>query len=151
MTSSGFGRELDNLLKKISFTKDDVQDLGDEILKTLAERLHELIVLNSPKASGDYSKGWKVNDVEGNEVTVTNPDEKKFTILEFTGRPSGRINAPPGKMLHFVINGEDIFVTFIDHPGFQPEPHVRPALEQLEREAKDIMLKMIKKKFPIFT
>lgn len=139
---------LNKLKRKLLFTSTDIDDLGYEILNALSIRLHELIVEKAPKDSGDYAKEWKIGEIQDNKVKISNPDNKKFTMLEFTGRRSGRIHGKP--LLHFTIDGEDVFVAFVDHPGFQPEPHVRPALTQLGRESKQIILDVIKKKFPMF-
>lgn len=151
MTLSWTGDSLNKLVEQITFTDDQIKDLVDELLQALGKRLHELIFEKSPKDKGDYAEGWKLNDVQGNEITITNPDGKKFTILEFTGKRQTHIEAKPGKVLHFVIDGKDIFVKFSNPGAFGPEPHVRPALEQLGREALDIMLKIIKTKFPAFS
>lgn len=142
----------DNTLKKLSdkftFSDGDISELAENILKALGKRLQELIQERAPFDTGVYASDWKVGSVVDNTITVSNPDGKLFTILEFTGRRPGKIKGKP--LLHFTINGKDIFVTFINHPGTNPEPHVRPALEQLGREAKDIILPIVKKQFPIF-
>ena len=143
-------KSLDKLVEKLTFTDDEIKNLTKDILIALATRLQSLIEEKSPKKSGKYAKEWKVNDVQDNKITVSNPDGKLFTILEFTGKRQTHIEAAPGKVLHFVINGQDIFVKFSNPGAFDPIPHVRPALEDLGREGKGIILDIIKKKFPMF-
>lgn len=148
MTLSWKNNSLEKLTKNLTFTDSEIKELGEEVLQALGDRLQELIEERSPKDTGKYASEWKVDPIQENTITVSNPDGLKFTLLEFTGRRPSKIQGKP--LLHFVINGRDIFVTFVNHPGFQPEPHVRPALEQLGREAKGIMVDIIKKKLPIF-
>ena len=139
---------LDQLRKRVIISDNQLDELKEEILKALATRLRDLIEEKAPKDTGKYAKEWKVGEPTATSINITNPDGLKYTILEFTGRSPGKIKGNP--LLHFVIGGKDIFVTFVNHPGTQPEPHVRPALEQLGREAKKIILDMIKEKFPMF-
>lgn len=139
---------LKKLIDKLTFTDKEIKELSTAILKALGKRLEELIQERAPFDTGVYAGDWKVNDVDGNSISVTNPDGKLFTILEFTGRRKGRIHGKP--FLHFTINGVDIIVAFVDHPGTQPDPHVTPALEQLGLEGKEIIVKIFKDKFPAF-
>lgn len=148
MTITFKDNSLQKLIDNLTFTDQEIKDLSTDILKALGKRLEELIQERSPFDTGVYSADWKVNDVDGNSISVTNPDGKLFTILEFTGRRKGRIHGNP--FLHFTINGVDIIVAFVDHPGTQPEPHVRPALEQLGREGEEIIVKIFKDRFPMF-
>ena len=141
---------LDKIIDKFTFSDKEIAELTEEILKALATRLRDLIEEKAPKDTGKYAKEWKVGEPTATSINITNPDGLKYTILEFTGRRPSKIEAKKGGVLHFTIGGKDIFVAFVNHPGTQPEPHVRPALEQLGREAKKIILDMIKKKFPMF-
>jgi len=139
---------LEKLAENVTFSDSEIDELAKEILEALVNRLQELIEKRSPKDTGKYASEWSVGEVEGNSITVSNPDDLKFTLLEFTGRRKGKIEGNP--LLHFVINGIDILVTFVNHPGTQPEPHVRPALEDLGRAAKQIMIDIFQQKFPNF-
>lgn len=142
---------LDGMVKKFTWTDSQINDFTKEALQELAKRLHELIQEKAPKKSGEYADSWKVDDVNNNKITVSSPDGNKFTILEFTGKRQTHVEAAPGKVLHFVINGEDIFVKWSNPGAFGPIPHVRPALEQLGREGKEIIVKIMKKRFPVFS
>lgn len=148
MTITFDSNNLEKLTENVTFTDSEINDLVKEILEALGKRLQELIEKRSPRDTGKYASEWSVGDVQENTITVSNPDNLKFTLLEFTGRRKSRIKGKP--LLHFLINGIDIFVTFVDHPGFQPEPHVRPALEDLGREGKQIMIDVFQQKFPNF-
>ena len=141
---------LDKLIEKLTFTDDEIKNLTKDILEALGKKLQGLIEEKSPKDTGKYAKDWKVNDVQDNKITVSNPDGKKFTLFEFTGRRPSKIEAKKGGVLHFTIGGKDIFVTFMNHPGFSVQPHVIPSLETLGREGKQIIVDIIKQKFPMF-
>jgi len=39
------------------------------------------------------------------------------------------INAKPGGMLHFVIDGEDIYARSVTHPPIPPRPYMGPAFD----------------------
>lgn len=117
-------------------------------LKMLGERLRELIELYAPKKSGDYSKSWWVDEPQGNAIYIRTDDGLKARMLEFTGRRPSRIHGNP--ILHFQIAGQDIFVHWVDHPGFPAKPHIRRAMRQLQKEAPSIIYAALGKHVKIF-
>ena len=141
---------LEKLQKKIIITDKQLDELGELILIALADRYVELVQEKSPKKTGKYASEWKREEPEDNKISVTNPDGKLYNILEFTGRRKLHITPKNAKSLHFVIGGVDIFVMFSNPGATSPEPHARPALEDLGREAKKIVFDVTKKKFPMF-
>lgn len=145
------GNTPDQLAEKITINKDQLRKLKDEVLIELAEFLKTKIQEKAPKKSGEYSGNWKVNDPQNDKITVTNPDGKLFTILEFTGKRPTAIEAKEAKALHFVIDGVDIFVKFSNPGGFSPQPHVVPSLQELGRnEGERIIKNLIKNRIPAF-
>ena len=139
-----------DIAKKLELTDNDIDEMSDDILTALGGRLLQLIQKKAPKKSGKYADSWKLGDVNNNIITVSSPDGKLFTILEFTGKRKTHIEAEPGKVLHFVIDGKDIFVKFSNPGPSDAQPHVVPSLEELGREGKEIILKIVKRRFPIF-
>jgi HK97 gp10 family phage protein len=49
--------------------------------------------------------------------------------VEFGTRPH-KIKAAPGKMLHFKVNGRDVFAKEVNHPGTPAQPFLHPAHER---------------------
>ncbi|MCV0398553.1 MAG: hypothetical protein K5785_01005 [Nitrosarchaeum sp.] len=124
--------------------------LGPKILTALGNRLVDLIQENAPYSSGAYAEGWKLDQVSQTKAIISNPDGKKFTILEFTGKRPTHIEAKRAKALHFVIDGQDVFVKFSNPGGFAAKPHVRPAMKQLMREARDIIYAVLGDELKMF-
>jgi len=142
--------DVDKLRKKLVISQTQIDDLGKDILIALADRLVELIKEKAPKKSGKYKEGWKREDPKDEAIAITNPDGLLYNVLEFTGRRKMHITPKNVKVLHFVIDGKDIFVMFSNPGATQPEPHVRPSLEVLGREAVSMIMEIIKDKFPFF-
>ena len=141
---------LQTLRKKLVVSESEVDAIVEDILVAMGTRLHELIVQMSPVNEGKYAGSWKLQTPDSRSIKITNPDGLKYTILEFTGTRPHKIEPKNSQFLHFVINGKDIYVKSVNHPGTQPDPHVRPALEQLGRDVAKIVDKAITKKFPFF-
>ncbi len=51
------------------------------------------------------------------------------------------------KVLHFEINGEDIFAKIVHHPGFKSRPHFTPALNKNKRLYEIEIAKAIERAF----
>jgi len=142
--------DVEKIRNKLVISSSKIDELGNDILIKLADRLVELIQEKAPKKSGKYADAWKREDPKDGEIAITNPDGLLYNVLEFTGRRQLHIVPNKAKVLHFVIDGKDIFVMWSNPAATQPEPHVRPALEVLGREAVPMILDIIKDKFPIF-
>lgn len=149
--------DADKLRKKLVISESQIEELGKDILIKMADRLVELIKEKAPRSKDSaavgthYADNWKREDPKDGAIAITNPDGLLYNVLEFTGRRKLHITPKEeGGVLHFVINGEDIFVKWSNPKETQPEPHVRPALEQLGREAKPMIMEVIKDKFPFF-
>lgn len=50
-------------------------------------------------------------------------------------------------VLHFEINGEDIFARIVHHPGFKARPHFTPALNKNKRLYQEEIAKAIERAF----
>lgn len=142
--------DTEKLRRRLTITKAQIDELGNEILIALADRLVQLIKEKAPRDTGTYAENWAREEPAKGKIAVTNPDGKLFNILEFTGRRKIHVEPKKAKVLHFVIDGEDIFVMWSNPGATQPDPHVRPAMKQTMSESKKIIIAIIKKKFPMF-
>ena len=109
-----------------------------EILDESADVLLAEIRKTAPKKTGKYAKSWKKDNSTENSIQITTPMGNLYIILEFQGRRSGRISARRN-VLHFQVDGQDVFAKFVDHPGFPPIPHVRPALKRVTPKIREII------------
>ena len=139
------GDGLDKAKKNFEF-KQYLGKIIETSLEIIGKRLRDMLEESSPKDEGKFSKAWKVEPIQGNKIVVSNPDGKLFTMLEFTGRRPSKIKGKP--LLHFQINGEDVFVRFSNHPGFSPFPFARNSMDQLKREIKKIIADVIRDVVP---
>jgi len=126
----------------------------DKFKKALLTELQTIflkkIKKNAPRKTGSYSQSWKAGEVTASKATVETPQGELYDILEFQGRTPGRIDASPGSVLAFVWNGADTFLAFVNNPGFEEMPHVRPALRETMKEYPQIFNKLFKKHFKLF-
>ena len=127
---------------KDKFVKDTLQDFQELLLKFIDEK--------APRKTGDYAKSWKKGKLRMNVTTVETPQGELFEILEFQGRRPGRIEKKVAEVLHFLVSGQDVFVRFVDHPGFDEIPHVRPSMRKVIKDGNRIVFKNLKKNVPMF-
>ena len=128
--------------KKSAFTKGVLKDLQTIFLKEI-KRL-------APRDTGEYAQSWKAGEVTDTKATVETPQGELYDILEFEGRAPGRIDAVSGGVLAFEWRGMDAFFTFVDHPGFEKMPHVKPALKKTMQQVKKVIKENLKKQWRIF-
>lgn len=125
-----------------------VADVVSKTLDDAADVLLEDIRKNAPKDSGRYAKSWKKGRKTENTIELVTPQGRLFIILEFEGRRPGRIDRIRAEALHFEVSGEEIFARHVDHPGFPPIPHVRPALNRLKPRIIDIFFANLTEAYP---
>lgn len=123
-------KELDSMDSNfIKYQEAVLKDLQDIFIKNVEKK--------APKKTGKYSKSWKAGPINGNKATIYTPFGMLYAMLEWTGRSPGRIS---GKLMVFEAEtGETVFTMKIDHPGFDPVPHVRPALKKTMAECSPVL------------
>lgn len=147
-----------NNFDKINIELDKIpQNLAlvlDRSARQMAQLWLDLIKNRAPFDEGKYANSWNIDsiNIQGNgaQIILGTPEGLLYVLLEFTGRKSGRINAKEGGVLRWEDETGVHFAKYVTHPGFQPSPHVRPALAELLRVAPFILLKNIGEVSPIF-
>ena len=99
----------------------------------MARNLVAEIKRTAPKKSGKYANSWYAGTSNSRRVEARTKMPRMFDLLEFTGRSPGPIDPVRAKVLRFEQHGQIRFAAHVDHPGFPPIPHVRPALRRIER------------------
>lgn len=66
--------------------------------------------------------------LDKNIVWITGATADYAVHVEF-GTDPHTIQADDAEVLHFVVDGEEVFVQEVDHPGTQAQPYMRPAAE----------------------
>ena len=99
----------------------------------MGRKLAAEIKRTAPKKSGKYADSWRAGPSNGRRVEVRTKMPRMFDLLEFTGRNPGPIDPVRAKALRFTQHGQIVFASHVNHPGFPPIPHVRPALRRIER------------------
>lgn len=125
-----------------------LEEIGKNIQKDLIEAQRETAELVcedaqnlAPKNTGRYAESIHITDTEvhGNKFSTSvvtdatviakvNGNEYNLGKLLEEGTEAHLIRPIDAKVLHFQIDGEDIFTTLVHHPGFEPIPHFEPAL-----------------------
>lgn len=129
--------------------------LINTILNAMANHLINLIREKAPKDTGEYAASWTASSLGSSSIKVSTFMSELFIILEYTGSDphiieAGILSGKSGKMaLHWVDKqGVDQFRVRVPHPGFDNMPHVRPALEQLQRDQPTIVYAAVAVFFP---
>lgn len=119
---------------------DALQEIGQILLQNIKSR--------APKNTGKYANSWTLQSSTENNIKLTTPYGKLYVILEFKGRSPGIIK-PRGNALVFEFGGQTIFTKIVNHPGFKPIPHTRPALKEVMQIAPKIIYKHFGKRVKI--
>ena len=150
-------KDLEKVLDKISnsITVDFIE-AQRKTAKSICQDAQNL----APKDTGLYADSIYVTDTEVNgnkistsivtEATVTakiNGNEYNLGKLLEEGTAPHLIRPVEANVLHFTIDGEDIFTTLVHHPGFEPIPHFGPALWLNQDVYLENLGKMLDKEF----
>lgn len=126
--------------KNQAFVSDALFQLGNTLLNLIKERV--------PVDTGQYINSWRILNQNANTITVgSTADPALFIILEFSGARPHKIEGNP--ILHFELGGQEVFVTSVNHPGMKPQPHLRPAIEELKKMAKGIIYRTMARHFTL--
>lgn len=111
-----------------------------EAQRETAEEIRKDVKTLAPKKTGKYSNSIKIDDtqIEKNKITTkiytdsvvisSKGTHYNLGYLLETGTSPHLIEPVFAKVLHFQINGEDIFAKRVNHPGTVAQPHFKPAL-----------------------
>lgn len=78
------------------------------------------------EALDDIADRWTGTKV----VYIVGSDLDYSAAVEFGTQP----HPISGDPLAFTVDGETVFAQTVDHPGTDPQPYLRPALEAVERQ-----------------
>ena len=117
-------------------------------LEEVADRLITEIRRTAPSKTGKYKDSWIKGKRARNRISISTPMGELYAILEFEGRTAGPIYGNP--ILRFEINGVVLYRHMVNHPGFPPIPHARPALNKVLRDAPNIYMRHVKAVTKVF-
>ena len=127
-----------------------------KIVQLMASEFLATLTVLAPKQTGRYINSWRVKENSANRVivgpvgmlppreTVTGGQTEPIAasrlarMLEFTGSPAHTIEPRVADNLVYSQNGEIRVRRKVNHPGFRPIPHIRPALADTRRKGKGI-------------
>ena len=122
--------------------------LGSQELITKHLKQHQGVLLmevkkRAPVDTGAYKKSWKKGRITRQSAHVETPKKKLYKMLEFTGAKPHKIRARRVKYLHWVDKqtGKDMFRKEVNHPGFNPIPHARPAARKVSEQTAKAVIK----------
>ena len=121
--------------KRMTEMKRRAPTVAGKVADAISKKILDEVIKRSPKKTGKYSKGWKIERVDATKRKITHPNKKLVEILEFTGSSGAHIEGDP---LAFEVDGEMVFVKFANPKGFRPIPHLRPAIKQVRQESRSI-------------
>jgi hypothetical protein len=144
VTSSG----VDALYSRLDQMKAITPQMTGEILLEAAETfltdLRSFLTYGRGIKTGEYIGSWAIQQVSNRSVTIGTPKTLLFECLEYGTRPHPIEGNP---LLHFQIGGQDVFVTYVNHPGTPPIPHLRPTIELLKIKLPMIVQRVVAQYF----
>lgn len=121
-----------------------------ELLLALGNRLITLIMQRVPVNTGAYARSWRILEQRADSIIVgTTAPPALFIMLEFSGARPHLIRPKDKQALRFEVGGDIIWASEVNHPGFKAQPHFRPAVLDLSREAQGIAYRVMSRHFPI--
>lgn len=123
------------------FTNKVIENVAKTQRET-AKTIWEDVVKNAPVDTGGYVSSIEVSPTvkEGNTIrteiytnaTVSTLSGATYNLgyLLENGTSPHLIEPVNSNVLHFVVNGEDVFAKRVNHPGTVAQPHFQPALDK---------------------
>lgn len=78
------------------------------------------------------------DQMEGEPATVVGASADHAGDVEF-GTDAHTIEADDAEALHFEMDGEEVFVKSVDHPGTEAQPYMRPAAMEIRSNAQEYL------------
>lgn len=113
----------------------------------------------APKDTGRYADSIKVGEtiVSRNKITTeiytdatvisSNGTEYNLGYLLETGTSPHLIEPVNSNVLHFLINGQDVYAKRVNHPGTVAQPHFEPALKANEHRYNEAIKEAVRRSF----
>lgn len=135
-----FDEKLNRVLVTLGKVPANIKRWEKATLEDLAKVLEDSIKKLAPEKTGDYKTSWETTGVNGSIISVETPFGELFIILEFQGSNPHKIEAAPGGVLAFPDEaGNTVFTVRVNHPGFEPIPHVRQSIKVMLKAAPKIV------------
>ena len=152
-------KSIDELTYKIDKMNKNIVNCIVKAQRESAEEIRNDVKTLAPKKTGKYAESIKVGETEVHRNTIRTPiytdakvissSNKEYNLgyLLETGTSPHLIEPVFAKVLHFEINGEDIFARRVNHPGTIAQPHFKPALNSNKLFYKMKLVEAIKEEF----
>jgi len=113
----------------------------------------------APKDTGRYADSIKVSNTEVDgmkietkiytDAVVVSSKKKRYNLgyLLETGTSPHIIEPVYASMLHFLVDGKDVYAKLVHHPGFVAMPHFEPALNANKYRYKQNIKEAIRRSF----
>lgn len=113
---------------------------GNKVMADVQDIMIGEIRTRSPKKTGRYARSWKAGNKDSKIAEVITDQGRLFAILEFQGSRGATITPKNAKALRFELpDGTVLFRMKANPKGFEPIPHVRPAMRRILKLMPDIM------------
>ena len=152
--------DLKDLANHLGNIEKDIESVIIKAQRETAESICQDAKDLAPKNTGEYAESIHVTETEKNgstistsivtDATVTaksNGNEYNLGKLLEEGTDPHEIRPVEASVLHFTIDGEDVFAKLVHHPGFEPLPHFLPALWLNEETYWNNIEKVLDKEF----
>lgn len=153
-------KDLEELSKFLNKLEENITQDFIEVQRKTAESICEDAQNLAPKDTGLYANSIYVTDTEVNDnkistsivtdatvISKSNGQEYNLGKLLEEGTKPHEIRPVDANVLHFTIDGEDIFTKLVHHPGFDSIPHFKPALWLNQDIYLENISKMLDKEF----
>ena len=121
-------------------TSGALDDLGRQLIKRIRATAPRAERRPPGETRQRYSESWAVDKKTPRTISLRTSQGFLYRILEFTGaKPGPRVPRRAQALRWYSRNGKPVFASRVWFPGFQPLPHVRPAMRVVMSAAPDIV------------
>ena len=153
-------KNISELVKDLERVK---RNLERKLIKAQEITAQQIVsdAINYAPGTGGYASSIHAKPTKSDGITITT--DIVTDVMTPVAKSSGKsynlgfllengtkphiIEPIDANVLHFQINGEDIFARIVHHPGFRAMPHFTPALNKNKRLYKEEIAKAIERSF----
>ena len=148
-TAIRFDTEWGNILRDITTVRLRSRTLEKEFIEIASKGIILVLKENTPTASGDLSRSWKVFE-RSSKMFVVGSDMPDLVIQQTEGVRPQTIHAKNAKAMHFFIGGEEFFRSKVDIRGTAQNEFVMPIIQAMDFMLQALVMSLIKQHWKIF-
>ena len=123
-------------------------ELNKKIIEKIEKSFFYLLEEFAPRKTGAYIRSWRTESKTDNRIVFSTTMNDLFIILEFGVDHDVVITPKNASVLHFFVDGAEVFTKKVTIPPRPPKPHIRTAVNDLKRDIPQMINLTIKEVYP---